>query len=96
MAEEFIYVMQNVTKVYPPSNEVIKDMSLQFYPGAKIGVIGYNGAGKSTLLRIMAAATLVTLTVDAETGAGACCMSGYLGSCRRVPPHGTTTPGSQP
>ena len=54
MAEEFIYVMQNVTKVYPPSNEVIKDMSLQFYPGAKIGVIGYNGAGKSTLLRIMA------------------------------------------
>jgi ATP-binding cassette ChvD family protein len=54
MAEEFIYVMQNVTKVYPPSNEVIKDMSLQFYPGAKIGVIGYNGSGKSTLLRIMA------------------------------------------
>jgi ATP-binding cassette ChvD family protein len=54
MADEFIYVMQNVTKVYPPSNEVIKDMSLQFYPGAKIGMIGYNGAGKSTLLRIMA------------------------------------------
>ncbi|MCW2922748.1 MAG: energy-dependent translational throttle protein EttA [Thermoleophilia bacterium] len=54
MADEFIYVMQNVTKVYPPSNEVIKDMSLQFYPGAKIGMIGYNGSGKSTLLRIMA------------------------------------------
>jgi len=54
MADEFIYVMQNVTKVYPPSNEVIKDMSLSFYPGAKIGVIGYNGSGKSTLLRIMA------------------------------------------
>ncbi len=54
MADEYIFVMQNVTKVYPPSNEVIKDMSLQFLPGAKIGVIGYNGAGKSTLLRIMA------------------------------------------
>jgi ATP-binding cassette ChvD family protein len=54
MADEYIFVMQNVTKVYPPSNEVIKDMTLQFLPGAKIGVIGYNGAGKSTLLRIMA------------------------------------------
>jgi sulfate-transporting ATPase len=54
MADEYIYVMQNVTKVYPPTNEVIKDMSLSFYPGAKIGVIGYNGSGKSTLLRIMA------------------------------------------
>ncbi len=54
MADEYIFVMQNVTKVYPPSNEVIKDMSLQFLPGAKIGVIGANGAGKSTLLRIMA------------------------------------------
>ena len=54
MAEEFILQMTEVTKVYPPSNEVIKDMSLSFLPGAKIGVIGYNGAGKSTLLRIMA------------------------------------------
>ncbi|MCW2949277.1 MAG: transporter, ATP-binding protein [Thermoleophilia bacterium] len=54
MAEEFILQMSEVTKVYPPSNEVIKDMSLSFLPGAKIGIIGYNGAGKSTLLRIMA------------------------------------------
>ena len=54
MAEEFILQMSDVTKVYPPSNEVIKDMSLSFLPGAKIGIIGYNGAGKSTLLRIMA------------------------------------------
>ncbi|MCW2973401.1 MAG: transporter, ATP-binding protein, partial [Thermoleophilia bacterium] len=54
MAEEFILQMSDVTKVYPPSNEVIKEMSLSFLPGAKIGIIGYNGAGKSTLLRIMA------------------------------------------
>ncbi|MBC7462243.1 MAG: energy-dependent translational throttle protein EttA [Thermoleophilia bacterium] len=54
MAEEFILQMTDVTKIYPPSNEVIKEMSLSFLPGAKIGIIGYNGAGKSTLLRIMA------------------------------------------
>ena len=54
MAEEFIYVMKNLTKVYPPSHEVLKDVTLAFLPGAKIGVLGYNGAGKSTILRIMA------------------------------------------
>ena len=54
MAEEFVYVMKNLTKVYPPSHEVLKDITLAFLPGAKIGVLGYNGAGKSTILRIMA------------------------------------------
>jgi sulfate-transporting ATPase len=54
MAERFIYTMKGLSKVYPPSKEVLKNIWLQFYLGAKIGVIGYNGAGKSTLLRIMA------------------------------------------
>src|SRR6187399_342619 len=46
--------MYKVRKVHPPNNEVIRDISLSFYPGAKIGVLGLNGTGKSTLLRIMA------------------------------------------
>jgi ATP-binding cassette ChvD family protein len=46
--------MQRVTKVVPPKREILKDISLSFYPGAKIGVLGLNGSGKSTLLRIMA------------------------------------------
>jgi len=54
MAEKFIYYMHNLTKVFPPSREVLRDISLSFYYGAKIGIIGTNGSGKSTLLRIMA------------------------------------------
>src|SRR5579859_4780784 len=46
--------MYRLSKVYPPDREVLKDISLSFLPGAKIGVLGYNGAGKSSLLRIMA------------------------------------------
>jgi energy-dependent translational throttle protein EttA len=51
---EFIFTMQNLTRVHPPDKEVLSDVTLAFYPGAKIGVLGANGAGKSTLLRIMA------------------------------------------
>ena len=51
---QYVFVMRNMTKVYPGSREVLKDVTLAFLPGAKIGVLGYNGAGKSTLLRIMA------------------------------------------
>ncbi len=51
---QYIYTMNGVGKVVPPNNEILKDISLNFFPGAKIGVLGYNGAGKSTLLRIMA------------------------------------------
>jgi ATP-binding cassette ChvD family protein len=51
---EFIFTMRNLTKVHPPDKEVLKDVTLAFYPGAKIGVLGANGSGKSTLLRIMA------------------------------------------
>ena len=46
--------MNRVSKIVPPQVEILKDISLNFFPGAKIGVLGYNGAGKSTLLRIMA------------------------------------------
>ncbi len=51
---QYIYTMQRVGKVVPPKREILKDISLSFYPGAKIGVLGLNGSGKSTLLRIMA------------------------------------------
>ncbi len=54
MAQEFIYTMMRVGKVVPPDRVILKDISLSFFPGAKIGVLGHNGAGKSTLLRIMA------------------------------------------
>ena len=51
---QYVYVMKEMSKVYPGNREVLKDVTLAFFPGAKIGVLGYNGAGKSTLLRIMA------------------------------------------
>jgi ATP-binding cassette ChvD family protein len=54
MAEKFIYYMDRLTKVYPNKKEVLKEVSLSFYYGAKIGIIGVNGSGKSTLLKIMA------------------------------------------
>ncbi|HEY1777776.1 MAG TPA: energy-dependent translational throttle protein EttA [Solirubrobacteraceae bacterium] len=56
MAGEPIFQMYKLSKVYPPDREVLKDISLAFLPGAKIGVLGYNGSGKSSLLRIMAGA----------------------------------------
>lgn len=51
---QYIYTMNKVSKLVPPKREILKDISLSFFPGAKIGVLGLNGAGKSTLLRIMA------------------------------------------
>jgi len=54
MASQFVYHMNRVGKVVPPKREILKDISLSFFPGAKIGVLGLNGSGKSTLLRIMA------------------------------------------
>src|SRR6266545_237056 len=52
-AAEFIFTMRRVSRFHPPDREVLKDITLAFYPGAKIGVIGPNGSGKSSLLRIM-------------------------------------------
>jgi len=51
---QYIYTMNRVAKVVPPKRHIIRDISLSFFPGAKIGVLGLNGSGKSTLLRIMA------------------------------------------
>ena len=54
MSAQFIFTMHKVGRYYPPDREVLKDISLSFYPGAKIGVIGANGSGKSSLLKVMA------------------------------------------
>ncbi len=54
MSAQYIFTMHRLSRVHPPDKEVLKDVSLSFFPGAKIGVLGYNGSGKSTLLRIMA------------------------------------------
>ena len=51
---QYVYTMNRVGKIVPPKKEILRDISLSFFPGAKIGVLGYNGAGKSTLLKIMA------------------------------------------
>lgn len=66
---QYIYTMNRVSKIVPPRREILKDISLSFFPGAKIGVLGLNGAGKSTLLRIMAG-------VDTEIEGEAYPMSG--------------------
>ena len=54
MSAQFIFTMRKVSRFHPPDREVLKDISLSFYPGAKIGVLGANGSGKSSLLRVMA------------------------------------------
>jgi ATP-binding cassette ChvD family protein len=54
MSSQYIFTMHRLSKLHPPDKTVLNDITLAFYPGAKIGVLGYNGAGKSTLLRIMA------------------------------------------
>ncbi|HZR45151.1 MAG TPA: ATP-binding cassette domain-containing protein, partial [Candidatus Manganitrophaceae bacterium] len=53
---QYIYTMHKVTKIVPPKRKILEDISLSFYPGAKIGVLGLNGSGKSSLLKIMAGA----------------------------------------
>jgi ATP-binding cassette ChvD family protein len=54
LSAQYIFTMHKLTRFYPPDKEVLKDVSLSFYPGAKIGVLGPNGAGKSSLLKVMA------------------------------------------
>ena len=51
---QYVFSMLRVSKVVPPQKQIIKDISLSFFPGAKIGLLGLNGSGKSTVLRIMA------------------------------------------
>ncbi len=60
---QYIYTMNRVSKIVPPKRQILRDISLSFFPGAKIGVLGLNGAGKSTLLRIMAG---VDTEIDGE------------------------------
>src|SRR6202161_3386208 len=54
MVAQYVYVMKGLSKTYPGGKQVLKDIWLSFYPGAKIGIVGVNGAGKSTLMKIMA------------------------------------------
>jgi sulfate-transporting ATPase len=51
---QYVFTMNRVGKIVPPKRHILKDISLSFFPGAKIGVLGVNGSGKSTLLKIMA------------------------------------------
>ena len=51
---QYVYTMNRVGKIVPPKRPILKDISLSFFPGAKIGVLGLNGSGKSSLLKIMA------------------------------------------
>lgn len=72
---QYVYTMNRVGKVVPPKRQILKDISLSFFPGAKIGVLGLNGAGKSTLLRIMAG---VDTEFEGEARAQAGINVGYL------------------
>jgi len=72
---QYVYTMNRVSKVVPPNRTLIKDISLSFFPGAKIGVLGLNGAGKSTVLRIMAG---VDTEYDGEARAQPGIRIGYL------------------
>ena len=72
---QYVYSMNRVSKVVPPKREILKDISLSFFPGAKIGVLGLNGAGKSSLLKIMAG---IDSDIQGEARAQAGIKIGYL------------------
>ncbi|AUB77915.1 energy-dependent translational throttle protein EttA [Spiribacter roseus] len=72
---QYIYTMNQVGKVVPPKKPILRDISLSFFPGAKIGVLGLNGSGKSTLLRIMAG---LDTEIEGEARAQAGTRIGYL------------------
>ena len=72
---QYIYTMNRVSKVVPPKRTILRDISLSFFPGAKIGVLGLNGSGKSTLLRIMAG---IDTQIDGEARAQPGIRIGYL------------------
>ncbi|MDD9157985.1 energy-dependent translational throttle protein EttA [Aliivibrio sp. S4TY2] len=72
---EYVYTMSRVSKIVPPKRQILKDISLSFFPGAKIGVLGLNGSGKSTLLRIMAG---LDTDIDGEARPQAGLNVGYL------------------
>ncbi|WP_318483854.1 energy-dependent translational throttle protein EttA [Photobacterium leiognathi] len=72
---DYVYTMSRVGKIVPPKRQILKDISLSFFPGAKIGVLGLNGAGKSTLLRIMAG---IDTDIEGEARPQAGLKIGYL------------------
>jgi ATP-binding cassette ChvD family protein len=72
---QYIYTMNRVSKVVPPKRTILRDISLSFFPGAKIGVLGLNGSGKSTLLRIMAG---IDTSIDGEARAQSGIRIGFL------------------
>ena len=72
---QYIYTMNRVSKIVPPKRQILRDISLSFFPGAKIGVLGLNGAGKSSLLRIMAG---VDTDIEGEARPQAGIRVGYL------------------
>ncbi|WP_413735353.1 energy-dependent translational throttle protein EttA [Sodalis sp. RH21] len=72
---QYVYTMHRVGKIVPPKRHILKDISLSFFPGAKIGVLGLNGAGKSTLLRIMAG---IDTEIEGEARPQAGIKIGYL------------------
>ncbi|MBV8743212.1 MAG: energy-dependent translational throttle protein EttA [Sinobacteraceae bacterium] len=72
---QYIYTMNRVSKVVPPKRVILRDISLSFFPGAKIGVLGLNGAGKSTLLKIMAG---MDTSIDGEARPQTGIRIGYL------------------
>src|ERR1700689_5595820 len=72
---QYIFTMNRVSKVVPPKRVILRDISLSFFPGAKIGVLGLNGSGKSTLLRIMGG---IDTSFDGEAGGRAGIKGGYL------------------
>src|SRR6201985_2733301 len=83
---QYIYTMIGVSKVVPPKREIIKDISLSFFPGAKIGLLGLNGAGKSTVLRIMAG---VAPESNGEAGPQPDIKIGYLAQEPQLDPEKT-------
>ncbi len=86
MSSQYIYTMNRVSKVIPPKRQIIKDISLSFFPGAKIGLLGLNGAGKSTVLKIMAG---VDTDFEGEARAQPGIKIGYLAQEPQLDPQKT-------
>ena len=83
---QYIYTMNGVSKTVPPKRQIIKDISLSFFPGAKIGLLGLNGAGKSTVLKIMAG---VDTDFNGEARAAPGIKVGYLAQEPQLNPEHT-------
>jgi sulfate-transporting ATPase len=83
---QYVYTMHRVSKTVPPKRQILKDISLSFFPGAKIGILGLNGSGKSTILRIMAG---VDLEIDGDATPMPNITIGYLEQEPKLDPDAT-------